>query len=146
MMRTNRLDQILEAADEDEDAILDSAENDALGLIRNSLSPRYNMEIEFGKTGDDRNRYVFRMAKLLVIYFIYERVPDEMRPESVTANYEWVLKELQRIEEGKKQVVGLTDVTVTDDNTGESVPKTTRRWGSIPKRSNDGGSPAYRNR
>lgn len=144
MMRTERLDQILEASDEDEDAILDSAENDALGVVRNALSPRYNMDIEFGKSGDARNKVVLRWAKVLVIYYIFERIPDEMVPDRVVKNYNDTLEALKRVEDGKSQVVGLTPVTVTDDLTGQSTPKTRFRWGSVPKRSNDGGSPGTR--
>lgn len=141
MITTNRLDQILEATDEDEDAMLDSAETDAIAFIRNALANSYNMDIEFAKTGNDRNKVILKYAKWLVIYFIYERIPDEMRPDSVIKNYEYVLAQLKRMEDDKSFVVGLTPITVTDPLTGESKPKTTRRWGSIRKRTNDGGSP-----
>lgn len=144
MMRTERLDQILEASDEDEEALLNDVENEALAIIRDHLGKRYNMDIEYGKAGTARNKVVLRWAKVLVIYFIYERVPDEMVPERVVKNYDDTLQLLIKIEEGKKDVDGLTAKTVTDDN-GNSTPYTTRRWGSQKKRTNDGGSPGSLN-
>ena len=143
-IRTERLDQILEASDEDEDLLLDTAEQDALAIIRDHLGKRYNVDIEFGKSGNARNKVVLRWAKVLVIYFIYERIPDEMVPERVVSNYEYVLKLLMKVDEGKKDVVGLTPLTTTNPD-GSTGPVTRRRWGSQTKRTNDGGSPSNLN-
>jgi hypothetical protein len=139
-IRTERLDQILEATDEDEDLLLDSAEGEALAILRDHLGKRYNMDVEFSKAGDNRNKVVLRWAKVLVLYFIYERIPDEMVPERIVSNYENVLAMLVKVEDGKKDVIGLTPITETDSN-GNTGPATRRRWGSIAKRTNDGGSP-----
>lgn len=140
MIRTYRLDQILEAEDEDEDAILDGAEEDALGMIAKHLGNKYDMPLEFGKTGAARNKVVVRWAKVLVIYYIYERVPDEMVPERVVKNYDEVMKALEKIEDGEAGIPSLPPITEEQD--GESRPVTRRRWGSLEKRTHDGGSPA----
>lgn len=142
-IRTTRLDQILESADEDEELILDNAETEALAMISKHLV-NYNMAAEYATTGAARNKVVLRWAKVLVIYYIYERVPDEMVPERVVKNYDEVMEMLANVEKGKAQVPGLTPVQVTDPETGESSPATRRRWGSVRKRTNDGGSPRYR--
>jgi phage gp36-like protein len=144
-IRTNRLEQILEETDEDEDAILDAAEAEALAVIRMYLV-KYDLNTEFGKTGNARSKIVLRWAKVLVIYYIYERVPDEMCPERVVKNYEKALEQLEAVLEGDAQVPGLNQVQEADPGTGDSVPVTRRRWGSIPKRTNDGGSPRYKDR
>ncbi len=143
-MRAERLDQILEAADEDEDLLLDTAEGDAIAIIRDHLGKKYNMDVEFATTGEARNKVVLRWAKVLVIYFIYERIPDEMMPERVKDNYELVIKLLMKVEDGKKDVLGLTPIQVTNE-AGETGTFTRRRWGSIDQRANDGGSPRNRN-
>ena len=142
-MRVTRLDQILEADDEDEALILDNAETEALGMISKHLV-KYNMASEYNKTGAARNKVVLRWAKVLVIYYIYERIPDEMVPERVVKNYDTVMEMLGKVEDGKAQVPGLDPITVTDPDTGESKPATSRRWGSVRKRTHDGGSPRYR--
>lgn len=139
-IRTYRLDQILEAEDEDEDLILDQAENEALSVLKDSLSPKYDTVTIFAATGTERHKTILRWAKVLVIYFIYERIPDEMVPERVVKNYNYVLERLELIEKGEANLDGLPPKTETDEN-GDSQPKTRRRWGSVPKRANDGGSP-----
>jgi len=143
-VRTARLDQILEAADEDEEAILNSAELEALGMIEKHLSTRYDMASEFAKTGTARHKVVLRWAKVLVIYYIYERIPDELVPERVVKNYDDVMKQLEKVEDGEASIPGLAVVSVDDpNNEGESKPFTKRRWGSQIKRANDAASPNY---
>jgi hypothetical protein len=147
-IRTNRLDQILESTDEDADVMLDSAESEAIGLMRKFLDQKYNMDLELSKSGDARHTVLLRIAKVLTIYFIYERVPDEMVPARVVKNYEDVMAMLEKIEDGDGAIPGLAPILVADPNstTGESKPYTKRRWGSQPKRSNDGGNPSYLDR
>ncbi len=142
MMRTYRLDQVLESQDEDEEAILDAAEIDALGQISFFLANYYNLETEFNKTAGARNAIIVRWAKVLVIYYIYERIPDESVPERVVKNYDDVLKMLEEVNGAEKNVPGLDPKTVTDDE-GNSSPVTVRRWGSRPRRSNDATSNTY---
>jgi hypothetical protein len=146
-MRTARLDQILEAADEDEELILDTAETEAVALLRKHLDSRYNMDVELAKSGAARHNVLLRWAKVLVIYFIYERIPDDMVPERVVKNYDDVMKALEKIEDGDGAIPGLTAITVSDPNDeGDTKPYTKRRWGSIKKRTNDGGSPRFLDR
>lgn len=147
-IRTYRLDQILEAADEDEDLMLDSAEGEAIAMLRKYLDNRYDMNAELSKSGNDRSKVLLRFAKVLVIYFIYERIPDDLVPERVVKNYDEVMKALDKIEEGDADIPGLTRIIITDPNSdsGGSTPQTKRRWGSVAKRSNDGGSPRFLDR
>lgn len=144
-IRTARLDQILESVDEDEDVMLDSAETEAVGMLRKHLDNRYNMPVELAKAGADRHKVLLRWAKVLVIYYIYERIPDDMVPERVVKNYDDVMKALEKIEDGDGDIPGLAPITITDPNsdTGESTPYTKRRWGSQPKRSNNGGTTRF---
>lgn len=144
-IRTYRLDQILEAADEDEDLMLDSAEGEAIAMLRKYLDNRYDMNAELSKSGNDRSKVLLRFAKVLVIYFIYERIPDDLVPERVVKNYDEVMKALEKIEDGDSDIPGLAPITVTDPNsdTGASTPFTRRRWGSQPKRSNNAGTTRF---
>lgn len=136
-IRTERLDQILEATDEDEDLMLDSAETEAVAMLRKHLAARYDMNVELSKTGTDRHMVLLRWAKVLVIYYIYERIPDEMVPERVVNNYEEVMDMMARVEAGKADVPDLAPAKVTTEE-GETVDYTRRRWGSVPSRANDG--------
>jgi hypothetical protein len=116
-------------------------------MMRKYLDNRYDMNVELAKAGADRHKVLLRWAKVLVIYYIYERVPDDMVPERVIKNYDEVVKALEKVEDGDADIPGLTPVTVPDENSDSgSKPYTKRRWGSIAKRTNDGGSPRYRDR
>lgn len=147
-IRTYRLDQILEAQDEDEELILNTAEGEAIAILRKHLDERYDMNTELAKSADSRNKVLLRYAKVLVIYFIYERIPDDLVPDRVVKNYDEVMKSLEKIEDGGAAIPGLTPITIPDPNSdsGESTPQTKRRWGSIAKRTNDGGSPRFLDR
>jgi hypothetical protein len=142
-MRTYRLDQILEAAEEDEEVILDTAENEAISLVKDTLATRYDVSSIFGAVGNARHLTVLRWVKVLVIYIIYERIPDEQVPARVVKNYDDVLKWMEAVESGEKNIDGLPPLTTGDGN-GGTQPVTRRRWGSVPRRSNDGGSPRTR--
>jgi len=135
-IRTYRLDQILESVDEDEDLILDTAENEAISVLRDSLAPKYDVDLIFGQTGSSRHKTILRWAKVLVLYYIYERIPDEMVPERVVKNYDYVLERLEAIEKGEANLDGLP-VKTEETEGGEVKPITRRRWGSVPKRAND---------
>lgn len=139
-MRVYKLDQILDEEDIDDDLILDTAEEDALAMIEKHLADKYDMSIVFSQSGANRNKVILRWAKLLVIYYIYERVPDEMVPERVVKNYDEVMEQLRRVEDGKASVSGLPPKTETDEH-GVNQPVTRRRWGSVSPRTNDAGSP-----
>lgn len=136
-IRTYRLDQILESADEDEDSILNAAEEEALGMIEKHLADKYDMVTVFAQSGSARNKVILRWAKVLVMYYIYERIPDEMVPERIVANYKEAMLMLKRVEDGDSGVPGLPPKTVTDEN-GESANYTRRRFGSNPSRTHDG--------
>lgn len=142
-MRTYRLDQILEASDEDEDAILNAAEFDALAMIEKYMADKYDMTTVYSKTASERNLVILRWAIVLVIYYIYERIPDENCPERVIKNYNEVMAQLKRVEDGAANVPGLPPKTITDVN-GETANYTNRRFGSNPSRSHDGLSPRYK--
>lgn len=139
-IREERLNQILEEADVEEEDLLDDAELEAISIIKDALAPKYDVELIFSQTGAARHKTILRWAKVLVIYFIYERIPDDMVPERVVKNYNQVLERLEAVAQGTENLNGAPLVTVTAPD-GESVPQTRRRWGSIKKRSNDGGNP-----
>jgi hypothetical protein len=77
--------------------MLDSAETAAIGMIRKFLDTKYNMDAELAKSGAARNQVLLRCAQVLVIYYIYERVPDEMVPDRVVKNYDEVMAMLEKL-------------------------------------------------
>lgn len=124
-IKTYKLDQIIEATD----STLDLAEDEAIGIILEMLSSRYDMNLEFAKSGANRNKALLRWVKCLTIYYIYERIPDAMVPERVVKNYEDTMEMLNKISDGKMNTT-LAPLTELDQD-GNSEPQTKTRWGSV---------------
>ncbi len=115
-----RLQQIIEQ----DETILDQAEQSAIAIIKDALFTRYDVDAIFATTGDSRPQQVLRWAISLILYFIYERVPDRTTPPRVIKNYDDDRAYLLEIEDGKKSV----DLPrlLKDDG----LPKSKFRWGS----------------
>jgi hypothetical protein len=109
--------------------ILDDVEADAMAIIQDALSPTYDLDAEFAKAEDDRNKNLIRIMLNLMVYFIYERVPDTQVPERVVKNYDDTISEINKIEAGKKNI---SLAKIVDEETGEV--STVFRWGSNKKR------------
>lgn len=125
-IRTYRLDQIL---DED-DSVFEEAALTAESDVNNALFQNYNTATIFNTSGNDRDKSVLKWVKVLTLYYIYERVPDELVPERVIKNYDDTNKILAKIAEGD---IGIELPRRLSETTGK--PKTKFRWGSVPKRS-----------
>lgn len=124
LIRANRLDQITD----EQDALVDDAINDAVAMVKNYLYQHFDTNSIFEQTGDDRDRKVTRWCKYLAIYYIYDRIEDELIPERIQKNYDHTMKTLEKIAQAKMPV----DLPRRVDKT----PTETRtRWGSQPKRS-----------
>ena len=96
------------------DAVLDQAEQQAIAYVRDHLTGKYDIDAELQKTGADRHPSLVRWLTDLVIYYIYNRVPDVQIPDRVWKNYDDTRKELEQISLGKRQTT-LTPV-YNDEN------------------------------
>lgn len=109
---------------------LEDSEEMAAGYITSNLSARYNLTIEFSKTGSSRNKTLVRWMLSLSVYFLHNTVPDTDIPERVAKNYDDARKEIEAVASGK----AATDLTSI---LAEGKVKTRFRWGSSPKRSHN---------
>ena len=85
------------------DHVLNQAEKQAIALVRDALAGKYDLDTELQKNHDERHQSLVRWITDLVIYFIYNRVPDMQIPERVWKNYDDTRKELELISLGKRQ-------------------------------------------
>lgn len=107
---------------------LDSAEETAISVVKDSLHTRFDVDVIFATTGTARPQQVVRWVIVLALYYIYERVADAALPERIINNYNDVLDKLKDIEDGKPSIF-LPRYLKDDGN-----PKTKFRWGSQPPR------------
>lgn len=134
-MRDGRLRQILDSYSDDvtPESIFESASKEAGGLLVDHLM-HYQIMEEFEKTGDDRSTSVIFHMKNIVIYILYDRIPDDDVPAKVIKNYNDTMETLGEISKGKLNI-NLPKALIDIDGDGEGdVPKTKFRWGGEPPR------------
>jgi hypothetical protein len=114
-----------------DDTLFDDAEAQAIGLIKDALADRYDIDSELAKIGTDRHVNMMRWLMNLSLYFIYERIPAQQVPERIVKNYDDTVHEIELIERGKRatQLTKVVDIVTNQ-------PKRIFRWGSSPKRIN----------
>lgn len=115
-----------------DDSILDDAELHATAIVQDAFFDKYDLNTEFALTGTDRHKNLLRWMLNLVLYFIYERIPDEQVPERIVKNYDDTMMEIKHIEQGKRNT-SLTKLIREDNQRKE----TNFRWGSNTKRNNN---------
>jgi len=123
-LQNRHLQQIIE----DDATVLDVAEETAIQVVKDALHARYNIENIFSQSGSNRAANVVRWCTCLVVYYIYERIPDKLIPERVVDEYERTLETLELISDAKQSV----DLPRKVDAENEVLTKF--RWGSNSKR------------
>mgnify|MGYP003651414783 CR=1 FL=1 len=120
---------VIDQLTDTDDAIVTEAIQDAEQRIREKISPRFDMDVEFAKTGATRQRSLLKHAIALTIYYLYERLNTNVLPEAKVISYQMAEQWLNDVYEGRI-VSGLA--TVDEENqTGWPL-----RWGSQPKKGN----------
>ncbi len=121
----NIIDQLTDSTD----SIVDDAILDAEDRIREKISPRYDLDTEFAKTGSDRTRSLMKHCINISIYYLFERVNIDAISEGRVIAYNEAETWLNDIYMGKLNVTMATN----DDENEEGWPL---RWGSAPKKGN----------
>lgn len=104
--------------------ILEDAEATAVAIVTDFLSGKFDTDEIFSAEGEDRAKNVVRWVTNLIIYYLYERVPDRMIPPRVENTYKETMENLKSISNGDLQTA-LPRKTNEDE-----TPKTKFRWGS----------------
>lgn len=120
MIRDDRLNQLIDS----DDTLIESAEDTAIAVIKDALKARYDIDTIFAAVGAARANNVMLWVKRLTIYFLYDRIPDELVPERVIRNYDEAMDQLNKISDGKRAV----DLPQLSDADGVTITKF--RWGS----------------
>lgn len=125
-IRSYRLDQIVD----NDDTIVDSAIAEAEGIMINFLTgPGYDTQQILNATGTSRDQQLVGWMKYIVIYKIYERVPDSQVPDRVVKNWDDTLTDLRKVSDGRMSM------NLPRKSLPDGTKKTKFQWGSQPKRS-----------
>jgi phage gp36-like protein len=110
---------------------LETASNEAAGLLRDRLLDKYAIDGELAKTGTDRNTVLIRYALSIAVYSLYSKIPDEEIPERVIKDYDDAMDDLKLISQGKLS----STLPLNTDSDGETVSRI--RMGSNDPRSHN---------
>lgn len=123
-IRATKLEQLLQG----NDTVLDLAEATAVQTVRDALVARYDLTAIFDARGTERAPNVLRWCVTLALYYLWDRAPDRLIPERVTANYEMTMAALSEISDGK------SSVELPPKFAADGLPATKFRWGgTLPR-------------
>ena len=125
-MESMEIDQIIDG----DSTIIDTAISDAEEFCAEKVRQRFDMPLEYAKTGADRNRQMLKTVVSVTLFYLSERLVTNNIPESRFLAYERAMEWLDEVGSGKRMVD--MEAISSEDQTGWSI-----RWGaSTPKNEN----------
>ena len=112
-----------------DDTALETPESIAEQRIKDACSAKYNVDVEFAKSGTSRNMTLIRWMLSISCYFIYHDISDDDIPARVIKDYDDCCAELDKIAAGKLST-SLDKLTEAD-----GTNTTLFKWGSDTPRS-----------
>ena len=120
---------IIDELTDSNDLIVADAISDAEDRVREKISPRFDLDLEFAKVGAARNRSLLKHSIALTIYYLYERLNTRVLPEAKVTAWDLAESWLEDVYKGT--------ITVTLETNDETAQKGwPLRWGSQPKKGN----------
>lgn len=94
-------DNLLDDITEMDDAVLDAAETEAIGLAKDYLRQRYDVETAFATEGPDRNSQLVKVIVDISLFYSHHRVNPRKIPEHRAKAYERAEKWLKMANKGE---------------------------------------------
>lgn len=99
-IRATILDQIVD----DTDSIIDTCELEAIEEVSSYLFQHYDVATIFAEIDAARSKLVVAWCKHVVLYKLYERIPDDQVPDRIIKNYDDSIRVLEKVASGKMPV------------------------------------------
>ena len=125
-MEAQDIDQIIDGDTTIIPEVIASSEE----FVAEKIRQRINVDSEFAKTGNDRNKQLLKQTIAVSLFYLCERLPTENIPEAREAAYERALDWLNDVGSGHRMTT--LDKVDEDSKTGYSI-----RWGSGTLRTNN---------
>jgi len=123
----NILDQITEGNYD----LLDNAELQAIGIIKDMIGGSYDIDAELLLTGNDRHQPLVLWMLCLATYQLYRIIPDSEVPDRTIKDYDDTMETLRQIGRGKYP----TNVT-PKNNTDGTTKRVFRMRSNTPRNHN----------
>lgn len=108
---------------------IETAETQAIGIVKDMIGGMYNLQTELQQTGADRHAPLVLWLLTLATYQLYRTIPDTEVPDRVVKDYDDTLETLRQIGRGK------TPTSLQPAN--PETPKRVFRMGSHIKKSHN---------
>lgn len=95
-----------------DDNIIAEMSNEAVAEMKAFLATRYDVDVVFGVSGDERHKTVLMYAKDIALYHIFSRRHTHPMPDIRNKRYENALKWLKDVQD---QIINPTDLPVASD-------------------------------
>ena len=122
-------DDILNALTKGDDSKITRNCESTIDEMKAYLNGRYDVDAIFDATGNDRNRFLLRIALSITLYFIYKIHNPRKLPEEIQTDYEKAMSDLEKIRDGELNPVGLP-APPTDQPEANSGNNDPVQWGS----------------
>jgi phage gp36-like protein len=127
-------DDILDALTKGDDDVITDNIDRTIDEIKAYLNGRYDIVATFAAEGNDRNKFILRLANTISLYWIYCVHNPRKLTQVMVKNYEDALETLRGIQKGSINPEGLPlPANETDANSGTGAPI---QWGGAEQQDN----------
>ena len=122
-------DDILNALTKGNDVVITDNVDRTIDEMRAYLNGRYDNDLIFSRTGNERNKFLLRIGVTISKYYIYLVHNPRKMVQSTIDEYNRAIEQLQEIQRGKLNPEGLPTPAQNDPNatSGNGFPL---QWGS----------------
>lgn len=122
-------EDILNALTKGDDDKITNNINSTIDEMKGYLNGRYDVNTEFSKTGNARNKFLLRIGLHLTTYYLYSIHNPRKITRTIELNSEKAVQDLEKIQSGKITPDGLAPINEADP-TASSGNGSPVQWGS----------------
>ncbi len=110
--------RFIDDSTEDVATVLDKNEERAIGIARSYLQGRYDVDKIFDENDPIRDELLADIITKITLYKVFSRNAMREISTNIKEDYNWALKQLQKLSDGNPQ---LKDLPVPTDENGDST-------------------------
>lgn len=128
-LKTDSQERFITESTADNPESPDKISEQVVDLVITYMSGRYNTDLIFAEVDPIRNELLVDIIAKIVLYKIFRRNAARKVSTDIKEDYQWALKELEKINAGRTDLANLPKPTGTDDE-----PYSDSIWGNNSNR------------
>lgn len=129
-LKTNTLERLLNESVADFQQAKDEVELQVLAEVKALISNRYDVKAIFG-TPTIRDPFLVKIITKMVVHDIISRNAARKIPQDRKEDYEWAMKQLEKINTGRLKLDGLPSKPTDTTNGGTSSTASKMLYGNL---------------